>query len=100
MTKGKPWEINEERQLQQLVDESKNIDEICKLMVKTRDSALSKIYNLGSKIQQKEKEEDKRPHTPQLLSSSFQLPAELPSVKEALKKLAAALKALEQPSLD
>jgi len=81
MTKGKPWEINEERQLRQLVDEGKNIDEVCKLMVKTRDSVLSKIYNLGLKIQQKEKEEDKRPHTPRLLSSSFQLPVELPSIK-------------------
>jgi hypothetical protein len=81
MTKGKPWEINEERQLRQLVDEGKNIDEVCKLMVKTRDSVLSKIYNLGLKIQQKEKEEDKRPHTPRLLSSSFKLPVELPSIK-------------------
>jgi hypothetical protein len=81
MTKGKPWEKNEERQLRQLVDEGKNIDEVCKLMVKTRDSVLSKIYNLGLKIQQKEKEEDKRPHTPRLLSSSFQLPVELPSIK-------------------
>ena len=48
-------------------------------MVKTRDFALSKIYNLGLKIQQKEKEEDKRQHTSRLLSSSFKLPAELPS---------------------
>ena len=100
MTKGKPWDINEERQLRQLVEEGKSIDEICKLMVKTRDAVLSKAYNLDLKIQQKEKEEDKRPRTPRLLSSSFQLPAELPSVEEALKTLTAALKALEQPGLD
>ncbi len=65
-------------------------------MVKTRDAVFSKMYNLGLK----QKEEDKRQHTPRLLSSSFQLPAELPSVEEALKKLAAALKSLEQPGLD
>ena len=69
-------------------------------MVKTRDAVLSKVYNLGLKIQQKEKEEDKRPRAPRLLSSSFQKPSELPSVEEALKTLTAALKALEQPGLD
>jgi hypothetical protein len=100
MTKGKPWDINEERQLRQLVEEGKSVDEICKLMVKTRDAVLSKVYNLGLKIQQKEKEEDKRPRAPRLLSSSFQKPAELPSVEEALKTLTAALKALEQSGLD
>ena len=62
-------------------ERGKNVDEICKLMVKTRGSVLIKIYNLGLKIQQKEKEEDKPPHTPRLLSSSFKLPAELPGVE-------------------
>ncbi len=100
MTKGKPWDINEERQLRQLVEEGRSVDEICKVMVKTRNAVLSKIYNLGLKIQQKEKEEDKRPHPPRLLSSSFQKPAELPSVEEALKTLAAALKGLEEPGLE
>ncbi|MGD6810653.1 MAG: hypothetical protein ACQCN3_13230 [Candidatus Bathyarchaeia archaeon] len=100
MTKGKPWDINEERQLRQLAEEGRSVDEICKVMVKTRDAVLSKVYNLGLKIQQKEKEEDKRPRAPRLLSSSFQKPAELPSVEEALKTLTAALKALEQPGLD
>jgi hypothetical protein len=35
-----------------------------------------------------------------VFSSSLKLPAELPSVEESLKKLSAALKALETPGLD
>lgn len=99
MTKGKPWDIDEERQLRQLIEEGKQVEEICRVMLKTRDAVLSKIYSLGLNIQQKE-EDDKRPRAPRLLSSSFQLPQELPTVEEALKRLTAALKSLEQPGLD
>ena len=94
--KGKPWDINEERQLRQLVEEGKDVDEICRVMVKTRDAVLSKMYGLGLKQQ---KEEDNG-RVQRRLSSSFQLPEELPSVEESLKKLSAALKALETPGLD
>jgi hypothetical protein len=38
LVKGKPWEINEVRQLTQLVEEGKSIEEISKIMVKTLDS--------------------------------------------------------------
>ena len=94
--KGKPWDINEERKLRQLVEEGKDVDEICRVLVKTRDAVLSKMYGLGLKQQ---KEEDNG-RVQRRLSSSFQLPEELPSVEEALKKLSAALKALETPGLD
>ena len=94
--KGKPWDINEERQLRQLVEEGKDVDEICRVMVKTRDAVLSKMYGLGLKQQ---KEEDNG-RVQRRLSSSFQLPEELPSIEESLKKLSAALKALETPGLD
>jgi ribosomal protein S12 methylthiotransferase accessory factor YcaO len=94
MTKGKPWDINEERQLRDLFGEGKSVDQIAKIMVKTRDAVLNKIYDLGLKREEEDKAHSRR------LSSSFQLPAELPSVEEALKKLAAALKELEQPGLD
>jgi len=94
MTKGKPWDIEEERQLRVLFEEGKNVDQIAKVMVKTRDAVLNKIYDLGLKREEENKAHGRR------LSSSFQLPKELPSVEEALKKLAAALKELEQPGLD
>ena len=35
MTKGRPWDINEERRLRDLVEEGKGIDEISRIMVKT-----------------------------------------------------------------
>jgi hypothetical protein len=94
MTKGKPWDIEEERQLRMLFEEGKNVDQIAKVMVKTRDAVLNKIYDLGLKREEENKAHGRR------LSSSFQLPKELPSVEEALKKLAAALIELEQPGLD
>jgi hypothetical protein len=94
MTKGKPWDIEEERKLRDLFEEGKSVDQIAKIMVKTRDAVLNKVYDLGLKREEEDKAHGTR------LSSSFQLPAELPSVEEALKKLAAALKGLEQPGLD
>ena len=94
MTKGKPWDIEEERQLRDLFGEGKSVDQIAKTMVKTRDAVLNKVYDLGLKREEEDKAHSRR------LSSSFQLPSELPSVEEALKKLAAALRELEQPGLD
>jgi len=94
MTKGKPWDINEERQLRDLFGQGKSVYQIAKVMVKTRDAVLNKIYDLGLKREEEDKAHGRR------LSSSFQLPAELPSVEESLKKLAAALRELEQPGLD
>ena len=94
--RGKPWDINEERKLRQLVEEGKDVDEICRVMVKTRDAVLSKMYGLGLKQLKEEDNSSVQRH----LSSSFQLPEELPSVEEALKTLSAALKALETPGLD
>jgi hypothetical protein len=52
------------------------------------------MYNLGLKREDEDKAHSRR------LSSSFQKPAELPSIEEAMKTLAAALKGLEEPGLD
>jgi hypothetical protein len=59
-----------------------------KVMIKTRDSVLNKIYNLGLKREEEDKAHGK------VLSSSFKLLVELPNIEEALKKLAVALKRL------
>jgi hypothetical protein len=98
--KGKPWDLNEERQLRLLVEEGKSVHEICTALVKTRDSVLSKIYNCGLKINTLKEEEDNRLQQPRVLSSSYNVPKELPSVEDALKSIAAALKALEEPGID
>ena len=50
MTKGKPWDINEVRQLRQLVGEGKGIDEISRVMVKTLDAIRQKVFDLDLKV--------------------------------------------------
>jgi hypothetical protein len=47
MMMGKPWLIDEERRLRQLVEEGKGFNEISQLMGKSRVSVKCKIYNLG-----------------------------------------------------
>jgi hypothetical protein len=68
MTKGKPWDINEERQLRELFEEGKSVDQIARILVKTRVAVLNKMYNLGLK-----REDDNKAHS-RRLSSSFQNP--------------------------
>ncbi len=45
--RGKPWSIDEERRLRELVEEGKGIDGISQIMGKTRISIKGKLYNLG-----------------------------------------------------
>jgi hypothetical protein len=47
LLRGKPWSIDEERLLRQLVEEGKGTDEISQAMGKTRVSVKAKLYNLG-----------------------------------------------------
>ncbi len=47
--KGKSWDINEERQLWDLVDEGKSVDEISIIMVKTLDAIKQKMFDLKLK---------------------------------------------------
>lgn len=76
VTPTKPWDIGEERQLKDLFGEGKSVDQTAILMVKIREAALNKIYNLGLRREEEDKVHSRR------LSSSFQLPAELPSFKK------------------
>lgn len=102
MVKGKPWGINEVRQLTQLVDEGKNIEEISKIMVKTLDAIRQKVFDLDLKV--KSVKEKRQPVFPQkkpgFFSSKLELPEELPSVEMTLKTLAAALEALKTSGLE
>jgi hypothetical protein len=50
LVKGKPWDINELRQLRKLVDEGKGFDELSKIMVKSDDSIRQKVFDLGLKV--------------------------------------------------
>lgn len=47
--RGKPWSVDEERQLRCLFGEGKNLDELSKVMGKTRVSVKAKMFSLGLK---------------------------------------------------
>ena len=50
MVKGKPWDIDEIRQLRKLVDEGKGFAELSKIMLKSDDSIRQKVFDLGLKV--------------------------------------------------
>jgi len=50
MVKGKPWDINELRQLRKLVDEGKGFEELSKIMAKSDDSIRQKVFDLELKV--------------------------------------------------
>ena len=118
--RGKPWSVDEERQLRQLVDEGQGTERISQIMGKSRVSVRAKLYNLGLFLK------DATVGTPNLVAAAsaaatslvkdvevaskksgdnggcgFVLKASgpLPSVEEKLRVLDAALVALEQPGL-
>src|SRR3990170_3638986 len=79
MTKGKPWDINEERKLRQLVEEGK-----------TGDAITQKMFDLKLKCLKEEKTGISGKKTI-FSSSQLSIPADLPNVEETLQILAAAL---------
>ena len=116
MTKGKPWSVDEERKLRELVKSGVSIQGITKVMGKTSDSVQKKVRRLclkeegtvnfvvpsssssssapsalaGSGLAVAEAS----PQVPSLVS-----PVELPTVEEVLIKLAGVLANLEKPGL-
>jgi len=93
MTKGKPWTVEEEKQLEQMLRENRSVRAIAKALGKTRDCVRMKIARLGLEVVVQAKSE-------RTTTTSLKLPTELPSLEEALKTLSAAMKALETPGLD
>jgi hypothetical protein len=119
--RGKPWSIDEERQLRQLLEDGKGFSDISQAMRKSRVSVKNKIYNLGLSLK-----DNPQPQIPMVASSLSSLSSKapiansspavdsagangaalevkaskpLPSVEEKLRVLDAALVALEQPGL-
>jgi hypothetical protein len=93
MPKGKPWTIEEEKQLRELLATFKSLIVIAENLGKTKEAVRQKMMSLGLKKQQHVK-------TVSCCSHDLKLPAELPSLEEALKILTAALEALKEPGLD
>ncbi len=90
MTKGKPWDIDEERQLRQLVEDGKNKEEISRIMVRTQDSIRQKMADLNLKFLKEERRLISGKKTC-FSSSTLIIPEDLPNVEKTLKILAAAL---------
>jgi hypothetical protein len=93
MPKGKPWTIEEEKQLRQMLKVDKSISVIAKALGKSVDSVRKKIARLELVVVV-------QPKSKRTTTSNLVLPEDLPTVKEQLKVLSAALKELETPGLD
>jgi hypothetical protein len=91
MPKGKPWTLEEEKTLKDLVVKGYSAAQIAEVMGKSKEAILKKIQRLGLKVVHQRNLEG--------TTSELIMPAELPSIEEALLVLAAAMKALEKPNL-
>jgi hypothetical protein len=81
--KGKPWSVEEEKQLRELVDAKASLEVIMGKMHKAVDSVQKKCVRLGLEVEGGGAKKIKTPSS----SSGLKLPAELPSIGEALKGL-------------
>jgi hypothetical protein len=90
--KGKPWTKEEEQTLIKLVGQSKIVDVIAKVLGKTENAVYIKVRRLGLRVEEESE-------TNRLSSSRSKLPGELPSIETVMKRLSAALSALEQPGI-
>jgi hypothetical protein len=89
MTKGKHWTNQEETELKNLIEANTDLAEIAAEFKKTPGAIFLKCQRLGLKIQSQDYHNTRVP-----------LPRELPSVEEALKMLAYALRTAIKPGLD
>jgi len=92
MPKGKPWTVELEKQLRELLQAGKSVKVVAKVLGKTENAIRQKMIKLGLV-------EEKKTENSAVFSSTLVLPKDLPSVEEALLKVAAAMKALEKPGL-
>ena len=93
MPKGKEWSTTETRQLLDLRDAGDSVSLIASKMGKSEQAIMKKLQRLGLKVVHLEKSNGTT------TSSELILPKELLTVEEALKVLAAAMVALQQPGL-
>jgi hypothetical protein len=85
---GRRWTPEEDTQLRTLVEANADIEEIAAKLQRTPGSVITKCERLGLKIRADD-----------YVKSQVHLPRELPSVEEALKMLAGALKGSLKPGL-
>ena len=88
MTKGIPWNVEEEIQLKKLIEAKTPIDVIASTLKRTPTAILLKCQRIGLVPSE------------QVTKATLPLPEELPSVEETLKELAGALKVAKEPGLN
>jgi len=89
VTNRKRWINQEETELKTLVEANASVDEIAGKLQKTPGAVIVKCQRLGLQLQVKD-----------YVATRIALPRELPSIEEALKMLAGALKASVKPGLN
>jgi hypothetical protein len=89
MINRRRWTIQEETELKALVEGNANVEEIAAKLQKTPGAVIVKAQRLGLQLQVKG-----------YVDTSILLPRELPSVEEATKILAGALRASVKPGLN
>jgi hypothetical protein len=85
----KVWTAQEEAELKALVEANLHVDEIAVKLQKTPKAVITKCQRLGLRLQ-----------TEGYVDTSIPIPKELPSVEEATKILAGALRASVKPGLN
>jgi hypothetical protein len=86
---GKKWSAQQEAELKALVDADAEIEEVAAKLQKTPGAIIVKCQRLGLPLKARG-----------YVKSQISLPRELPSVEEALRMLAGALRAAVKPGLD
>lgn len=86
--RGSPWTVEEEIQLKKLVDAKTPIDVIASTLGRQSPAILIKCHRMGLTIP-----------NGNVTKAALPLPAELPSVEDALRKVAGALEAASAPGL-
>jgi hypothetical protein len=89
MTNRRRWTIQEETELNALVEGNANVEEIAAKLQKTPGAVIVKCQRLGLQLQ-----------TKGYIDTAIPLPKELPSIEEAIKILAGALRASVKPGLN
>lgn len=90
--KGKPWTKDQEQILVQLLKKGKSVDVISRALGKPEGAVYMKMKRLGLGVVVNEKN--------QVTTTSLKTVTELPSIEDVMKRLSAALSALETPGIE
>ncbi len=126
LLRGKPWSIDEERLLRQLVEEGRGVDDISQAMGKTRTAIKGKLNNLGLNLKvvatgvqnavatttttttskvpiadsgEVDSASGANPDLVEVVEADLKTKKPLPSIEEKLRELDAASRALHQRGL-